>query len=260
LDTEKGSKGRELQEKALARTEEKLSLSKMNLKEFRKEKFDQMKKEEQDKCTVIDKSIEEKETLLLQLRLESHYSLMMNFIRTKAEPTIFYLPAKHTKDTEQALEETRAALKHKIASIKVSVSEDGTARAKAAAAAEAAVEKPPPADKEEKGDAEAADEAKDEKKEKETEGEKKDEDDKASDKESNADASEKEKDKDEEKDASEKEDEKKDASEKEDEKKDKEEAGKSPKKRSSPEPEAADTKKAKKSKKTDKDSKSADSD
>merc|ERR1712137_1421636 len=44
---------------------------------------------------------------------------MMNFIRTKAEPTIFYLPAKHTKDTDHVLEETRAAIKHKIASLKV---------------------------------------------------------------------------------------------------------------------------------------------
>lgn len=118
LDTEKGSKGRQLLEKAQEKTEEKLSLTKINIKEFRKEKFDQMKKEEQEKCLAIDKAIEEKEMLLLQRRLESHYSLMMNFIRTKAEPTIFYLPAKHTKETEQALEETRAAIKHKISSLK----------------------------------------------------------------------------------------------------------------------------------------------
>lgn len=61
----------------------------------------------------------EEEILLLQRRLEGHYSLMMNFIRTKAEPTIFYLPAKHTKDTDHVLEETRTAIKHKIASLKV---------------------------------------------------------------------------------------------------------------------------------------------
>jgi len=65
------------------------------------------------------------EMLRLQRRLESHYSLMMNFIRTKAEPTIFYLPAKHIKETEQALEETRAAIKHKIASLKEVLEGDG---------------------------------------------------------------------------------------------------------------------------------------
>merc|ERR1719436_907959 len=44
---------------------------------------------------------------------------MLNFIRTKTEPTIFYLPAKHTRDTEQMLKETRAAIKQKIASLKL---------------------------------------------------------------------------------------------------------------------------------------------
>merc|ERR1740129_2377140 len=44
----------------------------------------------------------------------------MNFIRTqaKAEPTIFYLPKKQTKETEKLLEETRAAIKVKIDSLK----------------------------------------------------------------------------------------------------------------------------------------------
>merc|ERR1712050_619810 len=95
------------------------------------------------------------ELLLLQKRLEGHYSLMMNYIRTKAEPTIFYLPAKQTKETEFALEETRAAIKHKIASLKVQLQQGGdetqlaedSLRASAAAAAVAAVELPKEEDK-----------------------------------------------------------------------------------------------------------------
>merc|ERR1719217_889986 len=81
--------------------------------------MEDQRRAEQAKSQKIDKQIEEKAMLLLQKRLENHYSLMMNFIRTKAEPTIFYLPAKHTKDTEAMLEETRAALHHKIDSLKV---------------------------------------------------------------------------------------------------------------------------------------------
>merc|ERR1719215_1043001 len=101
---------------------------------------------------MIEKTIEEKELLLLQSRLEMHYSLMMNFIRTKASPTIFYLPAKHTKATEAALEETRKAIRRKIASLKVQlqtlpdppqpkeIDPETAARANAAAAAVAAVD------------------------------------------------------------------------------------------------------------------------
>merc|ERR1712061_452448 len=55
----------------------------------------------------------------LQRRLESHYSSMQNFIRTRAEPTIFYLPAKHNSETRKQLKETRAAINHKISSLKV---------------------------------------------------------------------------------------------------------------------------------------------
>jgi len=149
LENEKGWKSTELNQKAQQRIEQKLCKEKLSIQELRRRQFDQQKKEEEAKAAQIDKTIEEKEMLLLQRRLESHYSLMMNFIRTKAEPTIFYLPAKHTKDTEHMLEETRGAIKNKIASLKVQLQpitdlpEDGeaamdpedAARASAAAAA-----------------------------------------------------------------------------------------------------------------------------
>merc|ERR1712187_28926 len=109
LEAEKGSKAAELRLKAQERTEERLQKEKLNIQEIRKQQFEQQKKDEELKMSMIEKQIEEKELLLLQRRLERHYSLMMNFIRTQAEPTIFFLPAKHNKETEGKLEETRAA-------------------------------------------------------------------------------------------------------------------------------------------------------
>merc|ERR1712137_734592 len=53
----------------------------------------------------------------LKERLEAHYSLMKKFIRTRSEPTIFYLPIKHTSETERFLEETCVAIEQKIASL-----------------------------------------------------------------------------------------------------------------------------------------------
>merc|ERR1719215_2045344 len=151
LESEKGWKTTELNQKAQERLQEKLSLSKMNIQEFRRSQFEQQRREEEAKDREIERAIEEKEMLLLRRRLESHYSLMLNFIRTKAEPTIFYLPAKHTEETKASLEETNEAIKHKIASLKVQLqpmpeeeveasTEEDAARASAAAAAVAATD------------------------------------------------------------------------------------------------------------------------
>mmetsp|Transcript_45874 Transcript_45874/g.116663 ORF Transcript_45874/g.116663 Transcript_45874/m.116663 type:complete len:230 (+) Transcript_45874:1793-2482(+) len=66
-----------------------------------------------------DRATHDKEMHLLQQRLEGHYTDMKNFIRTRAEPTIFYLPAKHTSKTQRCLEETRSAIEQKIRALKV---------------------------------------------------------------------------------------------------------------------------------------------
>jgi len=140
LDREKGTKAAELSQKTQERIEDKLSISKMNIKEFRKAQFANKIEEDKAKVVQIAKSVEEKELLLLQKRLERHYSLMMNFIRTTAEPTIFYLPAKHNRETERALQETRVAINRKLGSLKADlkpIAEDEVA-ARAAAAAAAA--------------------------------------------------------------------------------------------------------------------------
>jgi len=84
------------------------------------------------------KASEKKELAQLRKNLETHYSCMTNFIRTKAEPTIFYLPVKHTPDTESKLEETRGALRHKISSLKAQlrVADDGSNSDEASSSAE----------------------------------------------------------------------------------------------------------------------------
>jgi len=60
----------------------------------------------------------EREAQLLHQRLQGHYTHMKGFIRTQAEPTIFYLPAKHTPETERALNETRTAIEQKIRALR----------------------------------------------------------------------------------------------------------------------------------------------
>mmetsp|Transcript_5708 Transcript_5708/g.10160 ORF Transcript_5708/g.10160 Transcript_5708/m.10160 type:complete len:631 (-) Transcript_5708:108-2000(-) len=73
---------------------------------------------EEDQAEV-DRAAEARELAELQKRLEAHYLLMKNFIRTRAEPTIFYLPAKHNSQTKRMLKETRLAIEQKISSLRV---------------------------------------------------------------------------------------------------------------------------------------------
>lgn len=63
----------------------------------------------------------EKELVHLEKRLERHYTAMKNFIRTRAEPTIFYLPKKLSSRSEGNLEETRDAIEAKIKDLRVSL-------------------------------------------------------------------------------------------------------------------------------------------
>eukprot|EP00929_Paragymnodinium_shiwhaense_P047325 TRINITY_DN23_c1_g1_i2.p1 TRINITY_DN23_c1_g1~~TRINITY_DN23_c1_g1_i2.p1 ORF type:complete len:369 (+),score=137.60 TRINITY_DN23_c1_g1_i2:95-1108(+) len=191
LETEKGWQSMQKRQEALQRLDEKMVAQSATQLEKRKAMFAEQRKEEEAKSKEITQTIAEKEALLLQRRLESHYSLMMNFIRTKAEPTIFYLPGRGTKKTDALLEDTRSAIKNKIRTLKTQLKpmpeEEAADRANAAAAAteEApAAEGEQPEKKDEKSDDEAsipegapktaaeaadAEEGEEEKKEEETE-------------------------------------------------------------------------------------------
>ena len=48
---------------------------------------------------------EDRRDKLLEARIAEHYSHMMQFIRTKTEPILFYLPAKHNPETQKCLQE-----------------------------------------------------------------------------------------------------------------------------------------------------------
>eukprot|EP00927_Polykrikos_kofoidii_P075506 TRINITY_DN7174_c0_g1_i2.p1 TRINITY_DN7174_c0_g1~~TRINITY_DN7174_c0_g1_i2.p1 ORF type:complete len:504 (-),score=89.73 TRINITY_DN7174_c0_g1_i2:177-1688(-) len=87
-------------------------------KEITREELFHRQKEAEARSQELEKKIYQKEMSLLQHRLEAHYSLMKNFIRTRSEPTIFYLPVKHTPKTERYLEESKAAIDQKILSLR----------------------------------------------------------------------------------------------------------------------------------------------
>eukprot|EP00403_Amphidinium_massartii_P026571 CAMPEP_0178396480 /NCGR_PEP_ID=MMETSP0689_2-20121128/13749_1 /TAXON_ID=160604 /ORGANISM="Amphidinium massartii, Strain CS-259" /LENGTH=905 /DNA_ID=CAMNT_0020017153 /DNA_START=90 /DNA_END=2805 /DNA_ORIENTATION=+ len=57
----------------------------------------------------------------LQSALEAHYETMKSFISTSAEPTIFYLPAKHSAASRKKLAETRGSIDRKIESIPANI-------------------------------------------------------------------------------------------------------------------------------------------
>lgn len=69
--------------------------------------------------TTKARELVEKDMQDLQRRLEGNYANMKNFIRTRAEPTIFYCPAKPSSQTDQLLQETRRAIEQKILSLRI---------------------------------------------------------------------------------------------------------------------------------------------
>lgn len=83
-------------------------------------------KTRQEEEEAEDKALEAKEMINLQRRLEDHYMAMKNYIRTKAEPTIFFLPARHSSASKKELEETRAAISAKIKSLKAHLKHSGS--------------------------------------------------------------------------------------------------------------------------------------
>ena len=79
------------------------------------------KHEDNPRAIERERTIEEMEQQLLQYSLQRHWTLMQDFIRTKAIPPIFYSPAHHNKKTKQMLAITRRKLNKKIDSLNVSL-------------------------------------------------------------------------------------------------------------------------------------------
>ncbi|CAD7972902.1 unnamed protein product [Amoebophrya sp. A25] len=97
----------------------------MDRMEVEKEKAEQERKAAEEKERFRQKRIKElkrrdEEVLALRSRLEEHYGRMRNFLRTKTEqgPVIFWLPRKHTKETQRQLELGQVEIDKKIESLK----------------------------------------------------------------------------------------------------------------------------------------------
>ncbi len=114
-----------MEEKLRAQRENREELRKEKEAQLRKERLEQKEKEreEMQKRRAAEREIarHKREAEHLRRRLEDHYGKMKNFIRTRAEPTIFYLPAKHNKKTEELLEDTRSAIAQKVTSLQAQV-------------------------------------------------------------------------------------------------------------------------------------------
>eukprot|EP00916_Digyalum_oweni_P014736 GHVL01024129.1.p1 GENE.GHVL01024129.1~~GHVL01024129.1.p1 ORF type:complete len:297 (+),score=87.46 GHVL01024129.1:82-972(+) len=89
-----------------------------NFAELRRMDAQGNKQQAQDDLKRINRQIEEKDMYLLQCVLEDHYKCMGKFIRTKAEPAIFWLPVKHNEKTKKLLRETADVIERKMESLK----------------------------------------------------------------------------------------------------------------------------------------------
>lgn len=81
-------------------------------KEKERERGGGEKEREREKATK--KAEEEAELKDMYTRLAKHYECMGHFIRTKVEPTIFYIPAQHNSKTRKLLAETQEAISGKV--------------------------------------------------------------------------------------------------------------------------------------------------
>jgi len=117
LEKEKDTKQAELHKIQGERVDQKLKFERRNLAELRRRELKEKKQNDVKRIREVQREITVKELELLKLNLETHYTRMTNFIRTRAEPTLFWLPAIHCEESRTVQEETRAAIEHKIESL-----------------------------------------------------------------------------------------------------------------------------------------------
>jgi len=117
LEKEKDTKQAEMHKIQGERVDQKLKCERRNLAELRRRELKEKKQNDVKRIREVQREITVKELELLKLNLETHYTRMMNFIRTRAEPTLFWLPAIHCDESRTVQGETRAAIEHKIESL-----------------------------------------------------------------------------------------------------------------------------------------------
>ncbi|CEL95988.1 unnamed protein product [Vitrella brassicaformis CCMP3155] len=118
LETEKESdamaRHRMLEEKAVA----KAHTQELTLKENARKEAEDRRASDQQRLSELARELHKKELELRNEKLSIHFSKMRNFIKTRAQPTIFYLPAKHNGVTERLLTDTKMAIERKLEALK----------------------------------------------------------------------------------------------------------------------------------------------
>ncbi|KAF4680265.1 hypothetical protein FOZ60_013774 [Perkinsus olseni] len=113
------------QEECAQRVEAKLARQRNNLREIRRLEWEERRKQDRERLEQVLKEMEAKKIELLKIRLQSHYKQMTGFIRTNAQPSVFYLPKHHNSESKELLEQTKQQIEQKIASIPYSFAEFG---------------------------------------------------------------------------------------------------------------------------------------
>lgn len=117
LESERDTKAAELQQETARRVEEKLEREKTALAEARVQTLKETEAALREKLRRVQWELSCRETLCLRYQLEIHYTIMQGFIKTTAEPTLFWVPRVHNEETRNLQKETAAQIEKKIKSL-----------------------------------------------------------------------------------------------------------------------------------------------
>mmetsp|Transcript_19139 Transcript_19139/g.46155 ORF Transcript_19139/g.46155 Transcript_19139/m.46155 type:complete len:245 (-) Transcript_19139:255-989(-) len=90
----------------------------LRLKENARKEAKDRRASDQQRLSELARELHKKELRELNEKLSIDYSKMRNFIRTEAEPEIFYLPAKHNGVTKRKLADTEMLIERKLECLK----------------------------------------------------------------------------------------------------------------------------------------------
>lgn len=114
LDAEKNDARQEKQRALEEEVEEKLSQVSRELAEARRQEYLSQKEQDRELVRSLRQQIAEKDAELLKAKLKSHYAHMAAFVRTRHEPSIFWMPSKHNSVTRELQETTALEIQAKL--------------------------------------------------------------------------------------------------------------------------------------------------
>eukprot|EP00466_Bigelowiella_natans_P003399 jgi/Bigna1/73139/fgenesh1_pg.23_\ len=103
-------KKKNMEEKVEARTAE----VRMEVREHAKRRAERKRMKELKVREDLLKKQREKYRQLLKLRLVEHERLLSNFIKTEQTPSVFWMPASHTDETEKLLEKAKEVCEEQV--------------------------------------------------------------------------------------------------------------------------------------------------